>query len=476
MGQLRIIVMTEARVAWRWARTHLYTLIFLTPLVVGMTYFSLSHWIESAPDVTLSPAFGLALAFLAACALMVVNLSRAARELYHWRQPQWLFNFLPVRSNTLLHAALANRLARTAIVGAALCAVRALLASVPPADYRTAAVLGALVVLTACAEVFIALHWIHWSHLRRASTASVGIVVLLTSAAWNALLLVLFFKPALWTLLNGNWVLSIAPLWSLLLYWFCLSCHRRWRTDDLEFAQRLQTRRRASAEFYGFNFLPAAVRAQLARDLRLTRGVFSSAVYLAGGLAVLWVAVLITVLTGDLLPAAAPVEWLELTWHPSALGVKIGAAGAAVSLAALLPVLVAHQIPRLWVERSVGTSGAELWQAKLWYARIISLPAPLLAWLAGTFSGTVPSSYVLPLLVECLWVWWIVSTLIGSLAYEMPDQPGLALILMLVIGLGLGVFVALVWPIGLALYAFGLQQMQMRGHQRATYHLSGSET
>ena len=36
-----------------------------------------------------------------------------------------------------------------------------------------------------------------------------------------------------------------------------------------------------------------------------------------------------------------------------------------------------------------------------------------------------------PLLAECAWLWWLVSTAAGGLAFEMPAQPGLALVLVL---------------------------------------------
>ena len=42
----------------------------------------------------------------------------------------------------------------------------------------------------------------------------------------------------------------------------------------------------------------------------------------------------------------------------------------------------------------------------------------------------VPAVYMLPLLAECLWLWWMVSSLVGWLAFEMPTRPGLAIIVL----------------------------------------------
>ncbi|MGB8507465.1 MAG: hypothetical protein WCD76_03590, partial [Pyrinomonadaceae bacterium] len=147
------------------------------------------------------------------------------------------------------------------------------------------------------------------------------------------------------------------------------------------------------------------------------------------------------------------------------------AALATTALATLVPVLVAHQTPHLWLERSAGATGAEMWRAKLWYARLVTLPAPLVAWVAGALSGAVPASYTLPLLGEVLWLWWLVGTVGGALAFEMPRQLGLAIILMMCAGLAAGFVVSLFWPAGLVLYVFGLQQLFMRGQHLAHLHL-----
>ncbi|MEJ7616059.1 MAG: hypothetical protein WKF30_03595 [Pyrinomonadaceae bacterium] len=439
--------------AWRWARTHLYALII--PLrSLGMTYFSFTRWIESAPDVRLTPVAGLFAACLAAFCLALASLSRAAREIYHLRQPESLFDRLPVEPRTLLHATLAVRFARTCVVGAAILVFRPLIDAGPLSKAIIFVALVALLALTALVQVFAALNWIHWSHMRDARAALAGAIASLVGVAINALLLVIIFKNSLLPAGSDRRILMIAAVWAFTLYPLIRLCYLRWRAADLEHAQRLGVRRRRRSLFGALaavRFVSASVRAQLTRDLRLTLGIFSSAVFVAGGLALLWMAMLVAVLLSDTLPSAAPAtDWFETTWQPPLLAVKIGSVCIIASLIALLPVLVAHQIPRLWLERAIGIPGAELWEAKLWYARMISLPAPALAWLAGVFLGQVPAYYALPLLAECLWVWWIVSTLVGSLAYEMPDQPGLALIVMLTLGVGVGIFVAALWPIGLA--------------------------
>ncbi|MEJ7708605.1 MAG: hypothetical protein WKF84_01815 [Pyrinomonadaceae bacterium] len=380
MNKLQLIVATEARVAWRWARTHLYALLILAPLIVGMTYFSVSRWIESAPDLSLSPRAAFSAAFVAAFCLVISSLSRTTREIFHIRQPASMFDTLPVDTTTLLHAAVARRLARSAFVGVAIIAVRPLVDANHGANLEATLGLAAFVSVTALIQIFASLNWVHWSHARDLKTALAAFVALLVSTTIEMLLLIMIFNRGMLPTESGLWILSGAGIWAILLYLLVRLCFRRWRVEDLEWAKRLQTRKRQ--RFFGglarMRFLKPPVRAELARDLRLTVGIFSSAVYVSAGLAALWVASIATVLASNILPAATTpaVGWFETTWQPALLTVKIGSVGAVAALTALLPVLVHHQISRLWLERSVGTVGAELWQAKLWYARIISFPAP----------------------------------------------------------------------------------------------------
>ncbi|HEX8339098.1 MAG TPA: hypothetical protein VF621_20420, partial [Pyrinomonadaceae bacterium] len=114
-------------------------------------------------------------------------------------------------------------------------------------------------------------------------------------------------------------------------------------------------------------------------------------------------------------------------------------------------------------------------RAKLYLARAVTAPAAAAAWVAGLLCGAVPAAYALPLLAECAWLWWLVSTTAGGLAFEMPAQPGLALILVLCAGLAAGGLTAFLWPIGLAIYGFAVQPLCMRGAMRAEQHLKGFE-
>ncbi|HZI19517.1 MAG TPA: hypothetical protein VEY09_13075 [Pyrinomonadaceae bacterium] len=480
MSQLRIIVGAGALGGLRWAREHLYVLLVLTPLMLGMTYFGVGRLLSDA-EWSLGPAQASALAVLAAAGLVVSGMSRAAAEVYHTRRPESVFDTLAVGPDVLLAAALARRGARGAGFAAAALVGRGL-AGGGPFGAEAAAALLLFVPVVTLGEVFAALNWVHGGRSRGRGWAALGVAGVFGAALVGGALLLTIVRPQ--ALAPGA---RAAALWggALLtgaLAWLAFALHRRWRAGDIEHAKRLRARDRwgrAAAAVARRAGGGAVVESLLARDLRLTLRGFSSAVYACAGLSALWVLTLVAVLETVRLPGAPPGvaagSWAGATWLPSVLVVKGACVLACVSLACLVPALVAHQLPHLWLERAAGAHAAEVARAKLFYARVLTLPAALLAWAAGSLAGASPLSYVAPLLGECLWLWWLVGTLAGGLAYEMPEQPGLSTVLVACVCLAAGGFTAFLWPMGLALYAFGLPQLLLRGQHRAHLHLSGRE-
>ena len=482
MSKFALIVGASFRNRWRWAREHLYAILILSPLVVGMTYATAARVASYAPpDWRPSAGVGVGLATLVLAALWCLSLSRVSAELYHLRRPESATDALPVEHATHLDAALARRLARTFVTGLGVLVVRSLLnEDASFADVWLWASLAVFVVLAALCEVLGALEWIHWGHTREKGQALLGVAALAPGLVLAGALLVgivapeILFAPGI--LPQGSrLVLVVAGLiWSAALYVLARVLHRRWRASDMEYAKRLQASSRRS--LFGARFTRrlgnASVRAQIARDLQLTWRAFSSAVYVAVLVAALWVAALAAALVTGLLPRVMlpPGEGeaglVEASWLLPVLATKVACVFAVLSLVSILPVLVAYQLPHRWLERAAGTKGAEMWASKLWYARLVSLPAPLLMWAAATACGASPMFYVLPLLMECLWLWWLVSTLAGSLAFETPEQPGLSIILMAFAALSGGLLTAWLWPLGL-LGGMAISQMSERGPHQA---------
>jgi hypothetical protein len=125
----------------------------------------------------------------------------------------------------------------------------------------------------------------------------------------------------------------------------------------------------------------------------------------------------------------------------------------------------------MWLERAAGTTGLDLLAAKICYSRFLTSPAPLIIWIVGSLTGLVPGFYVLPLLAECLWLWWLVSSLVGVLSFEMPTRADLAIIVNGTLGLAIGLVSAMFWPVGLIVYPQAMHSLVARGRQRARYYM-----
>jgi len=497
MTQLRLIVGAWLTEDLRWARQNLYALLVLTPLVLGMTYFGVGRMVREAEWSPTDAQVVVACVVAAAC-LLALSMSRAGLEIYHLRRPESVFDSLPVRAGVQLWAALLRRASRTLGVGTAALVLRWLAGGDALEAWALASLVLAVGVL-ASGEVFAAVEWVHFSHKRETLHAALAVIVAAACALACGLLLSEVLRPGTADFLvrtaMGRDALSaavklevkaltlIAPsLTALVTTWLAFVLHERWRAGDSEFAKRLSARdalgsvgervaRLACRSMKGGE--REATAAQLARDLQLTLRGFSSAVYVAACVASLALLLLVALLAGGVIRNGEADGFLSATWLPGALAVKLACVVASVALASLLPVLVAHEQPHLWLERSVGVRGEDAWRAKLYAARVLTLPAASMAWLAGVLCGAVPAYYALPLLAECVWLWWLVSTLAGGLAYEMPEQPGLALILTACATLGAGGLTAFAWPAGLGIYAMGVQQLCMRGHARAHQHMKG---
>ena len=471
--KLLLVIGASVREQMRWAKQHLYTLLILSPLVFGISYMTVSRLAEEAPAWQPSWRLSLLLAFVFVSSLIGLSLTRASIEIFHLRRPESVLDALPVSLNTQLHAALSKRITRTLLTGMLLVLVRVLSGS--SLELAVAFPLALFVLIIALVEIIAALSWIHWGHTKNSAAALGALLTVIASAMLAGGLLLLILRPQTLSVWAARWLTGACALWVVGSYLLARLLHQRWRASDIEYAKRLQAGSRWSAfeaRIFEQKF-ERAVAVQLARDMQLTLRAFSSAVYAALFISVLLVVALATVLLTGLLPQVeGPPGWFEATWLPAVMAAKIACVLASAACCVLVAVLVAYQLPHFWLERATGTTGRQMWETKLWYARLISLPAPLIAWLVCVLSGTVPLFYMLPLLAECVWLWWLVSTLIGALSFEVPDRPELAIILMISGGAVFGLFVSLFWPIGFVLYATNvIRGLAERGQSRANFCL-----
>ncbi|HEX8189357.1 MAG TPA: hypothetical protein VF586_13460, partial [Pyrinomonadaceae bacterium] len=415
MHQLRLIAGAWALEGGRWARENLYALLVLGPLVLGMTYLGVGCMVREA-EWSPTEAQTLAAGVLAAACLVALSLSRASVEVYHVRRPEWVLDALPVSAGTQLSAALARRAGHAVAAGAAALVLRWLAGGAFGAPVFASAALLACVL--AAGEVLSALVWVRWSHRRGAARAAALVLSVAACSAAAGALLASVVRPDGVTLLSRTSLFAFGALTAVAQAAAAFAAHARWRAADSEFATRLGARERWGAAVERFAGRACgkneALAAQLARDLRLVLRGFSSAVYAAAGVGALLVVLLVALLLGDVLAEGEAGGLGSMTWLPKVLAVKFACVLAAAALSALVPVLVAHQEPHLWLERSVGLRGEDAWRAKLYLARAVTAPAAAAAWAAGVACGAVPAAYALPLLAECAGLWWLVSTAAGG--------------------------------------------------------------
>ncbi|MEN3332058.1 MAG: hypothetical protein V7641_1423, partial [Blastocatellia bacterium] len=450
-----------------------YYWLVLGPVVIGFTTTTIARVVDNLSAWQPAPSGVIAAAIVFELALIALSLSRATAEIYHLRRPEAYFDALPIDHRTHLHAGIAARTGRTMVVAFAALAAHWMAGAglIEAANWLP---LALFVFVTSLTEIFAALNWIHWSHTRQKASAVLALLLLFPAAASGGLLLALVVRNELFSASAERWLLIIAALIGVAFYFITVGQHDRWRAADMEYARRLQSANRLrliSAERLRRR-LSYAVAAQLARDLQLTLRAFSSAVYVVAGIAALLLAGLITALVTNLLPpAAANGGWLDLTWTPQALATKSACALMVATLVALVPLLVAYELPMMWLERATAVTGLDLCAAKLWYARAVSLIAPLAAWIVALLTRQVPAIYLLPLLAECLWLWWMISSLTGWLAFEMPARAGLAIILMTTATLATASLAIIFWPAGLIIHVQATHSLLERGRHMARLFL-----
>lgn len=472
MKKSLLLIVASFRSLRRWARQHIYAWLILAPVVLGITYFTIIRVSYNLPDWRLSSVQSITLASLFTLSLIGFGLSRAISELYHPRRPESYFDSLPVSSSSHLHAALAIRISRTVAIVLAVLITRAGFTNhqlVEPSDISPAIL---FVLITSLSEILGALLWIHFGYTRNPLTPLLGLPLQIANATIAGFSLAALagqskhFQSAPWSAVAVGWIVA--------LYFVVHFLNSRWRNSDIEHARRLESASRTSPPIARIlrNKMPRPVAAQLERDLRLTLRAFSSAVYVVVVLVIFLVIALSAALSSGWIPSGLRYPaWLDATWAPPVIATKVTCALSLAALSSVIPVLIAYELPHMWLERAAGTTGLDLLRSKIWYSRILTLVTPLVVWGAGVLTGTIPFSYIFPLLAECLWLWWLMSSLMGVLSFEMPTRPDLAIIVNGTIGLAIGLVSAMVWPLGLILYPQAMHSLTERGRQRARYYL-----
>lgn len=487
---LILLASAQARDGFRWMIHHLYLLLLLGPIVFGFTWFTIRQAMDSISDLGTPPdAMRLIFAFAAVAGFCAAGLTSAGKQLFHLRQPAQVSESLPVTADSHFYLALVTRLLRLAPAVFAL----ALIFDGSTVFSITRLMALAVVCLSIVEiELFSAQVWIHQKHRRNPLLVIGTSAISLLTAGVAAVSLVSAigetpFDPGFFrTKAISNWFIAVPFLLCILIHFTSVAVHRRWRSKDIDFAQRLGARGSTRREFWNriARRLPTGVAAGVRRDVLLTARMFSTAVFFALGISLLVGLLQALVMYRSLLPrsllprgpAQAYEDLFSATWLPAVLFIKIACVVSIAATMSLLPVLINYQSAYLWLERVSGVSGKTLLETKVWYARLIAFPVVVFIVVTGTVVGiaqhAIPWSYVLPLFAECAWIWWMSTTLAGLLAFEIADRPELSVPLILIVDIAAGGFAAAVWILGLALYGMSRRSLAERGAARAHYLLT----
>ncbi len=234
----------------------------------------------------------------------------------------------------------------------------------------------------------------------------------------------------------------------------------RYRRRDLERAARLARRPRAGRLAARLLERRRVAAVLLGRDLLLVARRFSPAVDLTAALAGLGLAMIVLVLPGFDLPLTALLR----------LGV-LATVASTLALLTLVPLLVEHQLPRFWSERTSATAPEDVSLAKLWLARCLALPPAILGAVAlALLPGALdPPGALAMALVQLVVAEWIVASVVGHTVFEIAEQPLLGIVFGSLSGLAIAALFVLYprgWWLWLAFYLVLASKLAERAAER----------
>jgi len=475
----------------RWLRANAFPVLVLGPVILGGLLWIGERYLDlvraplgsylAAEHGGIPGAVGLAAALMVTVALVPSTL----REVFAQRTATAYLDALPLPQGARFHVALGVGMARNAPAWGLL-----LLAAVTVTEeVSSVAVIWALRLLAALfplaiLQMLVAQVRVRLRLLSRWSVLAAGFVVAVAAGsgipALRFLLLPWWAAAAQIETVLGQAlevpqrVLPAAEPWFFaatvaLLYLLSRWLFGRWHRRDLEVAQRILRAPGRSGHAMWERLAggrlaserAGALSAQLVRDVRLVVRGFSPAVHLAVVLALATEFLVLLVL-----PAVAPdAFWLR----------RFALAGCVVAIlcmVALVPLVLKHELPRFWVEKSSGVKLDEIARTKLWLARLLALPA----WVAGMAILTVlPGGSTAEVGLSILQLAasaWIVASTIGLAAFEIAARPLLGLAFSALIALALAalmIFYPQGWWLWAIFYLVVAGKLQERSTRRVRF-------
>ncbi|MEM7582784.1 MAG: hypothetical protein AAF560_05345 [Acidobacteriota bacterium] len=495
-GQTRLILRLRLRALGRWIRAYGFELFFLGPMILGGALWVLQRQLDllRAPILRFLDhpplPYDLPLPVMVALALLlfVLPLPATLRELYGRRGGGGALDPLPVPVTTRFHVALA--------------------AEVPSIIPTLLALLAAIHVITERPWLSLGLVETGWRLLSALATLALlrialalavarsrrGMLSAVTSRWLAPLLLVapllalalsiaqplasfcfLLWLPAAAQIeiavrasqsvsSGGIWTSPATQLVLLVgLYAITRMLFTRWHRRNLEVARQLVAPNRSRGGQWQRKLLlrwiaSRPIAAQLIRDLTLVARRFSPAVPLSAML-------MLTaqfVAASWLHDASLPMLWRER------LAVLV-LTFSVLSLVALVPFLLKHQLPCFWLEKTTGVELELVWKTKLWTAAVLGcLPLGI-----GALVLLSPPELALAskgsMILQLIATTWIVTSVLGLAVFEIAAQPALGLVFSSLVALALAaliIFYPQGWWLWLAFHGYAAGQIAGRASRR----------
>ncbi|MBI4852443.1 MAG: hypothetical protein HY819_11670 [Acidobacteria bacterium] len=253
---------------------------------------------------------------------------------------------------------------------------------------------------------------------------------------------------------------------SLILLAIALFAYKQWSISDREIVEQILAKKRRLSDLLIESFilsktLGIKLGASLLRDLTLTFRFFSAAVYLSFAFAIIFEISLVVVATR--------------TDYPLDIIAQSATALASFSLSALAPALIKHQLPFLWLERSLPVTAEDMYSSKLFYACILSLPVPIISFLLSLPLMSFTLENGLFLLFQLMLIWLIVASIVGILSLEIASRPSLAILFTAIASLAIAILTIQVWWFGLIVYLYSMDKLLLRAKDRARILITGLE-
>ncbi|MBK7994375.1 MAG: hypothetical protein IPK14_13630 [Blastocatellia bacterium] len=472
----------------RQIKDNLFSFLVLAPMVLAVVYLLAVPYLNTLaigayPELSLNTLQLLTTVII--FLLILSSISKVITELYPLQSADAYLDGLPIPVNERFFSILIIRMAKNLLLLVILGVINFLISKISGKPLQLLVITFFLLIpiglqLTVL-QLFLVIFTAHFKQLNL-----VRILIFFTT-----LFLIQYFFPAIgyWLncyllgirelliLLYYKWIGSetsylitinslLSIVVSLLISIITFIGYRKWAIQDREVVEQLLSKKRRFSDFISQNFILAKafglkISAYLLRDLILTFRFFSAAVYLSFSFAIIFQISLILL--------------AKRTDYPVEIIAQVVVSLSSFALAALAPALVKHQLPFLWLERSLPVAGQDMYWSKVIYAGLVSLPPTFISFLISLTLKSFDLEAGAFLFFQLMLLWLTVSSLVGVLCFEMAARPGLAIPFIAIASLAIAILVIQVWWIWFILYPYAMDKLQVRARERARVLIIGLE-